>query len=94
MDDEKVQHFITTLGEQFVICGQQIAALRASVSVLKIYVISQMSPDDPAEGLKQLQVLEQKLLENDPETLARQQAAEVIEAVKLWRKHGGGKHEA
>jgi hypothetical protein len=59
-----------------------------------VIAATQLNPDDPLEALKLLQRQEKVYLSADPETPARQQAAEAIEAVKLWKKHGGGKHEA
>jgi hypothetical protein len=94
MDDKKIQNFITTIGEQFINLGQQMAELRASVTVLKSLAILDLSPEDPIGAATQLRNLEQIVLKSDPETSVRQQAADVIEAVKLWKQHGGGKHEA
>jgi hypothetical protein len=94
MDDTKIQNFIATISEQFIVLEEQIAELRASVTVLKGILAIQLSPDDPLEGAKQLRHLEDAVLKRDPNASARQQAADVIEAVRLWQKTGGGKHEA
>jgi hypothetical protein len=64
------------------------------VTVLKGILAIQLSPDDPLESAKKLRDLEDIVSKLDPSAPARQQAADVIEAVKLWQKMGGGKHEA
>ena len=92
MDDDKMKRFIETFSEQFLKLAEQVSELRASVNVLKIHLVSQLSPGDPAEGLKQLRVLEQKLLDSDQNEKGRKEAAEIIAAVRAWRKSGG--HEA
>jgi hypothetical protein len=89
MDDQ-----ILTLTEQFLALEKRLSELRSSVTVLKGILAMQLSPDDPLEGAKQLRELEDTVSKLDPTAPARQQAADVIEAVKLWQKHGGGKHEA
>ncbi len=75
--------------EQLLKLAGLVTELQASVNVLKLHAISQMFPGDPLEGLKQFRVLEQKLLDSDPNEKGRKEAAQVIEAVKLWKKHGG-----
>lgn len=89
-DDEKIRGFIQTFSEQLVTLVGQISELRASVNVLKLIEVSRLSPDDPLEGLKQLRVLEEKLLSSDPNEKARKEASEIIEALKVWQKSGGG----
>jgi RecB family exonuclease len=93
MDDEKFKNFVATFSEQFVTLAGQLAELRSAVTVMKIYAATQLSPDDPAEALKQFLNLEKILLERDSNEQERKATAELIEAVKLMRKHGG-KHEA
>ena len=94
MDDAQINKFIATVSEQILILAGQVTKLQASVNVLKGLAILEMSPEDPLDGAKQLQALEKTLLRTDPNAQAHQEASEIIEAVKLWRKHGGGKHEA
>jgi len=94
MDDERITNSIATLSKQLLILESNQAALRAAVSVLKCLTAIEMSPDDPLEALNRLQGLEKMLLKSDPNALARQEAAEVIEAVRLWKKLGGGHHES
>ena len=94
MDDEEIKNFITTISEQCVILGQQTIERRASVTVLKSLAVSDLNPKDPIDAATQLRDLEQIVLKSDLETAERQRAADAIEAVILWKQHGGGKHEA
>ena len=92
MDDETLKNAIQTLTEQLLALESAMATLKVSVIVLKVISAGQMYPDDPTKGIEQFRILEERVLQADPHAPARQQAAEAIEAVKLWRKHGGGKH--
>jgi hypothetical protein len=94
MAEKDVQKFIATISEQLVILAGQLTELRASVNVLKVIEATRLSPDDPLEALKQLRVLEKKILDSDPHEKERKEASEIIEAVKLWKKQGGGHHES
>ena len=94
MDDDKIKRFIEILSEQFVKLAGQVSELRASVNALKLIEASRLSPDDPLEGLKQLRVIEEKFLDSDPNEKGREKASEVIEALKLWKKTGGGQNNA
>jgi hypothetical protein len=94
MDNEKINKFIELVSEQMVILAGQVADLQASVTVLKSLAILDLNPEDPIDAAKQLQALEKTVLKLDPQTQEREQAVAAIEAVKLWKKHGGGKHEA
>ena len=93
MDGTKIQTTLETLTEQILSLHNTVAELRASVNVLKGILAIQLNPDDPADGAKQIQSLEAQFLNFDPNLPARQRAAEIIEAVKLARKHGGS-HES
>jgi hypothetical protein len=77
-----------------LILANQLTELRASVTVLKSLAILELSPEDPISGAEQLRNLEKTFLRNDPEHQKHEEVSEIMEAVKLWRKHGGGKHEA
>ena len=94
MDDKKITNSISTLSEQLLILESNQAALRAAVDVLKCLAAIEKSPDDPLKALNQLQELEKMLLKSDPNAPARQEAAEIIKAVKLWKKLGRGHHES
>jgi hypothetical protein len=89
MDQTTIQTTLDTLTEQFLILDKNLAQLKASVDVLKGILAIQLNPDDPLDGARQLRDLENQVLKFDSNAPARQQAAEVIEAVKLWKKHGG-----
>lgn len=88
MDEEKINNFVRSISEQMIHMGGALAQLRASVNVLKVYVASQMSPDDPSAALESLRQLEETLLANDQNEQERQEAAQIIDAVKEWRKMG------
>lgn len=94
MDDDKTKKMLITFSEQFVTLAGQVAELRSAVNVLKVLVAAQLMPDDPLEGLKQIRNQEKILLARDSNEQERKSTAELIEAVKLMRKHGGGTHEA
>ena len=89
MEPEKIQSTLENLTEQILSLHNSMADLRASVNVLKGILAIQLNPDNPADGAKQIQSLEEKFLNFDPNLPARQRAAEIIDAVKLARKHGG-----
>jgi hypothetical protein len=89
MDDAKRENAIATLTGQLLTLDKGLADLRASVTVLKGILAIQLNPDDPIDGAKQIRSLEDEVLKFDPNASARRQAADVIEAVKLWKKHGG-----
>ena len=94
MDEDKFQKFIATFSQQFIILAGQVSEIRASVNVLKVVAATQLSPDDPVAALKLLQRQEKVYLDSDPNNKDLQEASATIEAVNLWKKHGGGKHEA
>jgi hypothetical protein len=93
MDDEKLNKFIASTNEQIVIFGGHIASLRASVTVLKFALAGEMNHDHPEKALALFARLEKQFLDSDPNEQQRKEIAEMIEAVKLSRKHGGT-HEA
>ncbi len=88
MDEQKTQEAILTLSKQFIVMGDQIAMLRAAVNVLRVVAATELAPDDVAGFLKQLQALEQNLVDSDPETLKRQQAAEITDSILAWKRRG------
>jgi hypothetical protein len=92
MDDETINRYIASLTEQLIAAASQISALRASVNVLRVSVATQMNPDDPFLALRLFRALEAKALDSDPQEQELKAASEMIEAAKLWKKHG--KHEA
>jgi hypothetical protein len=92
MDDAKIKQMFATLTEQFINATSQLSALKASVNVLKAALATQLNPENPLEVLKFFQAQETRFLNADPQEQARKQAAETIEAMKIWKS--GGKHEA
>lgn len=86
MSDEPIK--ASDFAEQLLILNQQIGELRASVNVLKVLEALRLNPTDPASGVKAIQHLEQKQLSLDPSEQLRQEAFELIDAVKQWKKMG------
>ncbi|MFZ0310053.1 MAG: hypothetical protein WAL89_17900 [Candidatus Sulfotelmatobacter sp.] len=80
------------LTEQLVTFAGEIATLRASVSVLKVALACEMNPSHPETALTLFARLQQKFLDADPSEQQRKEVAELMDAMKLWQKHG--KHEA
>jgi len=78
----KLQNGLVNFGEQLLRLANQVAQLEAAVNVLKILAISQLSPDDPLAGLKQLQGLEKILIAADPQDQARRKALDVAMAIQ------------
>ena len=64
------------------------------ITTISEQLVLDLNPKDPIDAATQLRNLEQIVLKSDLETAERQRAADAIEAVKLWKQHGGGKHEA
>jgi hypothetical protein len=91
MDDATIRDFMATVSQQILILDRNLANLRAAVIVLQAIAAIQMAPDDPMEAAKQLRNLENMLLESDPKSQERKEVAEIIEAVKLLKKRGGGR---
>jgi hypothetical protein len=91
MDDAVIRDFMATVSGQILILERNLANLRAAVIVLQAIAALQMSPDDPIEAAKQLRNLEDMLFEADPKSQERKEVAQIIAAVKLLKKRGGGK---
>jgi hypothetical protein len=84
---ERLRDGFLNLSKQVLTLDSAVADLRASVSVLRVCVAALLSPDDPTEGLKGLQRLEQ-LAADQKGDQERQQALEVVEALQTWIKRG------
>jgi hypothetical protein len=58
---------------------------------VKAVLAIQMDPVYSKDALAKIEKIESDLAALDQTASVRQQAADVIEAVKLWEKHGGPK---
>jgi hypothetical protein len=94
VDDEKINRFFATTAEQILALQRQITNLTASVVVLKTATVAQMNPDDPLEGAKILRNAEELILSRDPDVKQLEEAEQLMEAVKLWKKHGSPPHQS
>jgi hypothetical protein len=91
MDDATIKDFMATVSKQILMLDRNLANLRAAVIVLQAIAALQMAPDDPIEAAKQLRNLENMLFESDPKGQERKEVAQIIAAVKLLKKRGGGR---
>ena len=85
---EKLQRANLELGKQLLILAENVAGLRASVSVLKLLVATRESPNDPEAALEVLRQAEKLALKLDPETSERQQAHDLIDALRVLKAPG------
>jgi CII-binding regulator of phage lambda lysogenization HflD len=89
MTNDKIDQFILTFSEQILTLEQNQAQMRASLTVLKALAAMQIDPGDPIKGANQILDLEKKLESADPSNQERTRVTQLIEAAKLWKKHGG-----
>jgi hypothetical protein len=75
---EDLEKFALQLSDKFLDLAGQVSATIAAVSVLKALVAAQISPDDPAGVLKQLQAVEKNLLDQDASEKTRLETQEQI----------------
>jgi hypothetical protein len=92
MEDAAVAKCIELLTQQVISLDKELTNLRASVTAVKGAIALQLSPNDPLEGAKMLRKAEELILSRDPHAQALEDSHEVIEAIKLWKKHGS--HES
>jgi hypothetical protein len=93
MDDKEIKEFIASTNETLVTLAGHVASLRASVIVLKFALAGEMNRGHPEKALALFEKLEKKFLDSDPNEKQRKEVAEMMEAVKLSKDHGGT-HEA
>jgi hypothetical protein len=86
MSDEPIK--ASEFAEQLLILNQQLANLRASVNVLRVLEAKKLSPDDVRQGLEALVQLENIQLHADPSQKVLKESAELIDALKQWKKMG------
>jgi hypothetical protein len=94
MEDKDAQFIAKKLQETIELMFQLqggLASLGHGLAALKLVLANQISPGDPVEGLKQIQLIESEMAKRDPQAKARDLTADVIEATKLMQKHGGAK---
>jgi hypothetical protein len=88
MDASKVEELLHQLAELVCKIDKDIAEQMVSIAALKAICASQLKPDDPAAGMQDIESLEAVARKADPVAERRQNLADVIDAVKLIRKHG------
>jgi hypothetical protein len=82
---------LQTIAEHMLAVDNALAKLGVGLTAVKAVLAIQINPTDPKQGLARIEEIESTLASLDKTTPARQQAADMIEAVKLWEKHGGPK---
>jgi len=90
--DELLKEFgsaLKAIMEQLVAFEQAFATLSHSVGAVKVILAKQISPGDLPKGLVQIQSIESEIAKLDPKGKVLQEAADLIEAVKLMEQHGG-----
>jgi len=80
--------------EYILALEKELAGVRASVTVLKTALVAQLNPDDPLEAAAALRKAEELVLNNDQNTKRLAQVEEVMEALKLWKKHGSPRQQS
>lgn len=85
---KKIGEALHGITEGLVGLERALATLGHGLAAVKGTLARQISPDDPAKGLAQIQQLENEIATRDPQAKVRQQAADTIEAVRLMDKHG------
>lgn len=88
MDADKVESLIQQLAEMMHSLDKDIAELKVSIAALTAVVATLINPDDPEAGAAHIHKLEELARQHDPSAEQRQRIGDVIEAVKLIRKHG------
>ena len=88
MNDSQRGDLLQKLAELYHGLDQDVADLKASVATLKAIAATQLSPADAKAGLEQIQTAQKAAQELDPDAIKRREFSDVIDAVKLIRKHG------
>ena len=88
MDSKMTEDFLEKLADITISLDQDIADLRISIATLTAVVANQINPDDPAAGVQHIHSLEAATREADPNAEQRQRVSDVVQALKLIRKHG------
>jgi hypothetical protein len=87
----RIHQGILAIGDRLLGLDAALVDLQAAVNVLKVYVATQLQPDDFVKGLEALEQIE-KLARNEAADEARETTVEVVNALKQIEKHG--EHEA
>jgi len=84
----KIGETLNHITETLVALERDLARLGHGLAAVKGALARQISPDDSAKGLAQIQQLENEIAGRDPRAKERRQAADTIQAVRLMDKHG------
>jgi len=88
MENAKSEELIQKLADLIHYLRDDIAELKISIVALTASVGAQINPKDPAAGVAQIHELENVARQADPNAEQRREIDDLIEAVKLIRKHG------
>jgi hypothetical protein len=88
MDAAQVEDLLQKLAEIVFSIDKDLAEMKVSIAVLKAISATQLRSDDPKAGIEHIETLEADPRKADPAAAQRQKLADVIDAVKLTKKHG------
>ena len=91
MTEEKIVYTMQTIVKHLLTIDNVLAKLRTDLNVVTTLLAIQMGPTDPKDALAKIEKIQSEFAALDPNAPARQQAADLIEAVKLLGQHGGPK---
>jgi hypothetical protein len=91
VSEKQLGDALQLVAEHLLAIDNALAKLGVGLTAVKAVLAVQMNPNDPKQALAQIDKIEGSLGALDKTAPARQQAADVIEMVKLLEKHGGPK---
>ncbi len=94
MDDEKIRELFQANADRMLELAGDLVTLRSYVHVLRVAVATLISPDDPAQSLAALEESRLEFLKLDPAARELAEVENMVSAVRLWKKSGGGHHRA
>jgi len=91
VSEKELGDALQAIAEHLLAIDNALAKLGVGLTAVKAVLAIQMNPNDPKQALARIDKIESSLAALDKTAPARQQAADVIEMVKLAVKHGGPK---
>jgi len=88
MEEQRLYDMLQQLAEILLSLEKELAETRISLSALTAALASQIKPDDPEAGVQHIRELEAVARQRDPSAEKLQRASDILEAIKLQRKHG------
>ncbi len=89
-DTEKQTGIVLQLIKGVSEISGELAQLRASVSILKVYVAIQLSPNDPLLGVKTIEKFVEDVVKQDSGEQTRRSLTDVIDILERWKNQGRG----